>query len=307
MEGTSWKDWTQQDSHSHSSARCQGFQGPSLTIVPRTDNGRRTPCLDSRPSVLAVCNASSHPWTPTTSPSVTIHPRRLLAVYHPAVGAPSSYLDRFIVHSATAPPCNNGPAPRPRRLDLSSSNMASRDESGEPGASLSLPGSAGPISPTAPIRSLGSATDTCHPLRTFSLPAAPVRLPDDGVLSRSLATRAVQRPLPDDGRRLCSAARAPNTHRLRTRPGHQAQTSPSLAWEAEMCLLACDVATHAPTTTYEMHRLGGSECDVCSCRLGRGGGLLRDASFDQGTGRDLDHHTESLPSLEHTSKVTQLA
>lgn len=202
----------------------------------------------------------------------------------------SSYLDRFIVYSATAPPCNNGPAPRPPRLDLSSSNMASRDESGEPGASLSLPGSAGPISPTAPIRSLGSATDTRHPLLSISLPAAPVRLPDDGVLSRSLATRAVQRPLPGDGRRLCSAARAPNTHRLRTRPGHQAQTSPSLAWEAEMCLLACDVATHAPTTTYEMHRLGGSECDVCSCRLGRGGGLLRDASFDQGTGRDLDCH-----------------
>ncbi|KAK1829613.1 hypothetical protein QBC39DRAFT_355994 [Podospora conica] len=39
------------------------------------------------------------------------------------------------------------------------------------------------------------------------------------------------------------------------------------------CLLACDVPTHArtlpPTTTYEMHRLGGPEC-VCACRLGGG-------------------------------------
>lgn len=95
MEGTSWKHWTQQDSHSHSSARCQSPRRHSSIIQHgpsdgrrTTDDGRWTPWLDSRPSVLAVCNASSHPWAPTTSPSVATHPRRLLAVYHPAVGVP---------------------------------------------------------------------------------------------------------------------------------------------------------------------------------------------------------------------------
>lgn len=61
---------------------------PAWSSGRTTDDGRRTLWLDSRPSVLAVCNASSHPWAPTTSPSVATHPRRLLAVDHPAVGVP---------------------------------------------------------------------------------------------------------------------------------------------------------------------------------------------------------------------------
>lgn len=225
---------------------------PAWSLGRTTDDGRRTtdpmarqPTLRPRRVQRELASMGTH------HVSLCRHPPAPAACsLPPCRRRPSSYLDRFIVHSAIAPPCNNGPAPRPPRLDLSSSNMASRDESGEPGASLSLPGSAGPISPMAPIRSLGSATDTRHPLRSvvpiwvaaIALPAAPVRVPDDGVLSRSLATRAVQRPLPGDGRRLCSAARAPSpTHSSAAHPPRPPgpDNPRRLREEAEMCLLAC--------------------------------------------------------------------
>lgn len=252
-----------------------------ISTVPRTDDGRRTPWLDTlRPRPRRVQREA-----PTTHHvSLRRHPPAPAACsLPPCRRRPSSYLDRFIVHSAIAPPCNNGPAPRPPRLDLSSSGMASRDESGEPGASLSLPGSAGPISPTAPIRSLGSATDltACRPrLGARRWCAQPASGDSRGTEAASWRRKAAMQR--GESPQHSSAAHPPRP------PGPD--TPRRLRGKRRCaCLLACDVATHAPTTTYEMHRLGGPECGVCACRLGRGGGLLRDASFDHGTGRDLDH------------------
>ena len=126
--------------------------------------------------------------------------------------------------------------------------MASHGESGEPGASISLSGPAGPISPMAPIRSLGSATDA-QSLAERRAHLASISLPvNDGVLSRCLATRAVQRPLPCDGRRLCSAARPPSPTLISCAPAQATRPRTPVACvgvgDALACLLAMCLPTH---------------------------------------------------------------
>lgn len=70
MEGTSWKDWTQQDSHSRSSARCQSPQIPSP--APSL-GGRRTtdPMARHPPSSSSPCatRGTHHPPRLPPSPS----------------------------------------------------------------------------------------------------------------------------------------------------------------------------------------------------------------------------------------------
>lgn len=207
----------------------------SLTsTVPRTDDGRRTPWLDTlRPRPRRVQREA-----PTTSPSVAIHPRRLLAVYHPAVGVPrpTSTVSLSILpsrrHATMVPPRDR------HALTCHRAAWPAATSLGNPGLHYRCPALRAQFLRRPP--SVPSAV----PL--ISLPAAPAWVLDDGVLSRPLATRAVQRPLPGDGRRLCSAARAPNTRRLRTHPGHQAQTPP-VACVGSGDVLACSLAMWLPT------------------------------------------------------------